>query len=257
MSQQPIISDKLSTHGYQFAYSFFLRSLPRENVSILEVGYDKGLSEYFWYDKFPGCSLTFVDINPPQAPHFSRTNLIQLDQSSNEAIFTFLDTHTSQYDLIVDDGSHHPFHQKITFNSFFNHLLKPGGVYIIEDIEHSYWKFASAYGYSLSFGLFSRLSLVNAFKVAIDFVNRLYLSPRDRQKITLKCRRLGFDLDALSSVSSISFSQNLIILRKKTLEESTFRDLMGMNYKYSTYTCWSSALLYPCKKFISKRLGRL
>ena len=40
--------------------------------------------------------------------------------------------------MVIDDRSHDPAHQMISFNSLF-HALNLGGLYIIEDIKTSYW----------------------------------------------------------------------------------------------------------------------
>ena len=48
---------------------------------------------------------------------------------------------------VIDDGSHIPEHQLLTFNCFFDIVLQPGGIYILEDIEVSYWRRGSLYGY--------------------------------------------------------------------------------------------------------------
>ena len=44
-----------------------------------------------------------------------------------------------KFDVIIDDGSHIPWHQIFTLETIFDTFLKDGGVYIIEDIETSYW----------------------------------------------------------------------------------------------------------------------
>ena len=41
-------------------------------------------------------------------------------------------------DLVIDDASHDSLHQKIAFETIFP-FLSAGGIYIIEDIEHSYY----------------------------------------------------------------------------------------------------------------------
>jgi len=41
--------------------------------------------------------------------------------------------------FINDDGSHVPEHQLFSFDYLFHELLMPGGTYIIEDVETSYW----------------------------------------------------------------------------------------------------------------------
>jgi hypothetical protein len=40
------------------------------------------------------------------------------------------------FDVIIDDGSHNPVDQRVTFESLITHL-NPGGIYICEDIHHS------------------------------------------------------------------------------------------------------------------------
>jgi hypothetical protein len=42
------------------------------------------------------------------------------------------------FDIIVDDGSHNTVHQIGTIEDMFINSLKPGGVYIVEDIETSF-----------------------------------------------------------------------------------------------------------------------
>ena len=41
---------------------------------------------------------------------------------------------TQKFDLIVDDGSHLVHHMMTTFNCLFKYV-RPGGIYIIEDIK--------------------------------------------------------------------------------------------------------------------------
>ena len=54
------------------------------------------------------------------------------------------------YDIIIDDCSHHPDHQIISLMYLYA-AIKPGGLYVIEDIESSYWNRAGAeiYGYPI------------------------------------------------------------------------------------------------------------
>ena len=41
-------------------------------------------------------------------------------------------------DVIVDDGSHYPRHQIASFEYLFEKMLKPGGIYVVEDIQTSF-----------------------------------------------------------------------------------------------------------------------
>ena len=42
------------------------------------------------------------------------------------------------FGLIIDDGSHFNRHQLFSFHHLFPHL-KDGGIYVIEDVQTSYW----------------------------------------------------------------------------------------------------------------------
>ena len=43
------------------------------------------------------------------------------------------------WDIIIDDGSHVPYHQVFSFFSLWKAVV-PGGLYVIEDVETNYWK---------------------------------------------------------------------------------------------------------------------
>ena len=63
------------------------------------------------------------------------------DQSSREDLKKFIEEHGGDFDIIIDDGYHFQEHQQISFGFLFPYL-KPGGVYIIEDmiIPHERYK---------------------------------------------------------------------------------------------------------------------
>ena len=78
--------------------------------------------------------------------------------------------------MIIDDGSHVPAHQLLGFKLLFP-LIKPGGLYVIEDIESSYFDAEQVriYGYSLPGAGIGRKppgNAVEAFKLLADVVNR-------------------------------------------------------------------------------------
>ena len=79
-----------------------------------------------------------------------------------------VDLNHEQFDIIVDDGSHVPWHQLFTFEIMFDTWLKPGGLYIIEDVETSYWdgSHPKIYGYDIiDAGIGKKGSVVEKFKV--------------------------------------------------------------------------------------------
>lgn len=90
-------------------------------------------------------------------------------------------------DFIIDDGSHYPDHQLLTFQYFFEHGLKPGGVYIIEDIEQNYWYQGESYGFFHSFGKDHPKSVITVFKKVVDVVNREFANPKVKAAVATGC----------------------------------------------------------------------
>ena len=101
------------------------------------------------------------------------------------------------FDLIVDDGSHFPEHQMLAFETLFA-AVKPGGVFIIEDIETSYWPVGhQLYGNYMT----GETNVVESFKRIADRVNHEFT---------------GHDYPAVAAdVESVTFAQNCVIVTKR------------------------------------------
>ena len=132
------------------------------------------------------------------------------------------------FDIIVDDGSHVPWHQLLTFEIMFETWLKPGGIYIIEDVETSYLDGTNPriYGYDIiDAGLGKKGSVVEKFKVGVvPFLEYLSFIISFVQWIIDVLNRKFIDSDPAFSifkskidhlVSHIAFSENCIILWKR------------------------------------------
>lgn len=143
--------------------------------------------------------------------------MFQCDQSDRrqlEAVAAAIDRPVF---AVVDDGSHVPQHQVATFDYLFSRLLAPGGTYIIEDIETSYWTRNGLYGYPTRYGYHHEQSCVEVFKDLLDDVNAEFLSPEARRA---QERRVGRDLSPATraAVGTVTFGQNCIVVTKKTSE---------------------------------------
>ena len=136
-------SDKIM--GYYEIYARFLKSIRGERIRLLELGIHRGGSLLFWRDYFPLSMIVGVDIAIPEEiiRQFSdedgircfegdQTDLRFLSRVANE-------TAENGYDVIVDDASHLGYETKISFWHLFDHHLKPGGLYFIEDWGTGYW----------------------------------------------------------------------------------------------------------------------
>lgn len=86
-------------------------------------------------------------------------------------------------------------------------------MYIIEDNEVSYWKSGKIYGYSANYGIRHYLSIVETFKLLIDYVNSKFLSEEEQKKLDENTRFIS--QETRDSILSINFSPNCIIIKKK------------------------------------------
>jgi hypothetical protein len=130
-------TDKCSLyHGYANKYDFYLSSIKNSPVNILEIGILKGSSLKMWQRYFDKAKIYAVDIDESCKVHENERVKVLIGSQADEE---FLTSNLSgvEFDVIIDDGSHIPSHQIKSFETLFP-LLKPGGLYIIEDVHTSY-----------------------------------------------------------------------------------------------------------------------
>jgi hypothetical protein len=200
-------SDKVSYHGYHFFYTHFLEKFRYDNFNMLEIGYGGGLSLKSFVEYFPKADITIMDINE-ELIHSDRCRVVKGDQSNIEDLDNII-KNIKKAKFIIDDGSHNPQHQFDTFNYLFKNLLQPGGVYIIEDIELSYWNPESTlYGYKSGY-----FNLLDSFKKYQEMINSEFTGVKNY-------------LD----ISTITYAQNCIIITKRTEEEKLYFDRI---YRFS------------------------
>jgi hypothetical protein len=193
-------NDKVTYHRYDLIYSKFLSEIQNKNISMLEIGLGTyqdgtGYSRNMWKEYFPNSTVHVMDI------HYGfedEIGIVVKGDQSNLNDLRNVGNICGQLDLVVDDGSHHPEHQIKTFEFLFKNNLKCGGIYIIEDIECSYWNPQSTvYGYETGY-----LNILDYFMKLTHEVNFLYSQKPNNFQI-----------------SQITFAKNCIIIRKQTEEE--------------------------------------
>jgi hypothetical protein len=211
-------TDKIYHHGYYRYYPIYLeRFRDVREAGMLEIGIDESHSLGLWFDYFPHAFIYGIDIG--LCKEGERFKIFQADQSKRPELERIVENQIShQIFFIIDDGSHIPEHQVLSFDYLFTSLLQPGGVYIIEDIETSYWTRNGLYGYTTSYGYHHEYSLIEIFKDLLDDVNSEFLSGRNKGA---QDRRLDgiISTTTRNEVSSISFGQNCVIITKKTNAE--------------------------------------
>lgn len=225
-------TDKCSGHGYHRFYPLALSHLDRsEAFTIIEIGYGNGASIQMWRALFPNSYLICIDRDvSEQGEGYIVTKADQNDPGSIAAAIGEPDLPVR---LMVDDGSHHPQHQLTSFSLLFETFLEPGGAYIIEDIETSYWLSGNLYGYELRFGLFCKWSAIEALKLAADYVNRKFLSHKDKSLLEYSMAISGLSPSAAEKISTVTFGHNCAILKKVEWTDDTHSDI---SYNYAKFT---------------------
>lgn len=117
-------------------YERLFAGLRQQPVSLLELGVHTGQSLLTWRDYFPHGVIVGIDIDPaPESIagsagiHFVRGS--QDDPSILDAAGS---VSRQGFDFIIDDASHMGKLTRRSIGYLFPKWLKPGGIYIIEDV---------------------------------------------------------------------------------------------------------------------------
>lgn len=224
-------NDKIIHHGYHRFYPRyieFIKHLP--SSGMIEIGLHQESSLLLWLNYFPTTFIYGIDLHKGEKGE--RFQIITGDQTNLSLLRSVASQLAHPIYFINDDGSHIPQHQLTTFNFMFRHVLQEGGVYIIEDIETSYWKRGTIYGNKTEFGYGHANSLLEKCKDLLDFINREFLSFSDRERVKNRLLVHGFELETIEWISSVSFCQNCIIITKTKKEEDQYRN---RKYRFIDY----------------------
>lgn len=130
-------TDKDTIHSYAEVYEpLFAPFRGRPALSLLEVGVRLGGSLRAWVDWFPLAHVHGID-NGLEAglwtPPDDRFSIHRADSRRPEQLQEIGRYH-GRFDLVIDDGSHEPLIQVATWAAL-SPFLRPGGLYVIEDVE--------------------------------------------------------------------------------------------------------------------------
>lgn len=131
-------TDKVQ-HCYTILYDNLFHQKRNDKLKILEIGVYLGNSIKMWADYFPNATILGIDngeICPSSVMEGIKTDRIYTeycDQSNREDLQRIINKYGSDFDIIIDDGSHYQKHQQVSWGFLFPHL-KSKGIYIIEDL---------------------------------------------------------------------------------------------------------------------------
>ena len=212
-------TDKIKHHGYHNFYPKVLEKYrDTQNLAMLEIGVENKFSINLWLNYFKNSFIYGIDINV--SDEGERYKIFKADQSNENNLKEVIKNISHPLFFVIDDGSHIPEHQILSFDHFFE-LLQPGGVYIIEDIETSYWSKNHIYNYLTNYGYHHPNSVVEFFKLLIEDVNSEYLK-NENISLQNKFIRNRISENNRKRISSITFCHNCIIIEKKTDSEYSF-----------------------------------
>ena len=149
---------------YTKYYSAHLGHLRKEPIKLLEIGVAKGCSLVMWRQYFPNAALYGIDIDPACRESVPGVTIFIGDQEDEVFLQHFVHQTEGNFDVIIDDGGHTMAQQICSFLTLFSHV-KPGGMYVIEDLHTSY---DERYGG----GYRTSGSTVEFLKKLVDCVNR-------------------------------------------------------------------------------------
>jgi hypothetical protein len=135
-------------HYFDIYDRHFGRFRNRE-VRVLEVGIYSGGSLEMWKSYFgPRCRIFGVDIQPACRAYEDDSVRVFIGDQGDREFWARFRSEVPSLDIVIDDGSHLPEHQIATFEELLPHL-RPGGVYLCEDISGVMHSFASyVYGFA-------------------------------------------------------------------------------------------------------------
>ncbi|HJU33214.1 MAG TPA: tetratricopeptide repeat protein, partial [Hyphomicrobiaceae bacterium] len=137
-------TDKWGPHFYAPVYHALLSHLRERPVRLLEIGVGGygaksvgGASLAMWAEYFSQGHIFGLDISEKRLSLGPRVTLLQGSQD-DVAFLARVAAEHGPFDIIIDDGSHVPAHVVTSFEALFAHVVE-GGLYVIEDVQTTYW----------------------------------------------------------------------------------------------------------------------
>jgi SAM-dependent methyltransferase len=137
----------LNAHGYTRVYEAILNPVRQQPLRLLEVGllhpalhgqpkpFAHAPSLQMWLEYLPQAQVMGMDIEDFSGFAHARCRIVQADESNPASLEQAAQQLGGQFDIIIDDASHASHHQQIGLGVLFQHL-RPGGIYVVEDMHY-------------------------------------------------------------------------------------------------------------------------
>lgn len=105
-------------------------------VNILEIGIYSGGSLGMWRSYFgKECHIYGIDIDEACKTYESENISVLIGDQEDQDFWAQFKKQEREIDILIDDGGHTPNQQMVTLEQMLPYL-RPGGVYICEDVQH-------------------------------------------------------------------------------------------------------------------------
>jgi hypothetical protein len=129
-------------HYFEIYHRHFARFVGKK-VDVLEIGIFSGGSLEMWHAYFGDQSHIYgVDIEPACKSYENDHVSVFIGDQADRSFWRNFRSKVPGIDIIIDDGGHSPEQQQVTLEEMLPHL-RPGGVYLCEDIKGAFNRFAS------------------------------------------------------------------------------------------------------------------
>jgi SAM-dependent methyltransferase len=129
-------------HYFDIYERHFSRFVGRE-VHLLEVGIYSGGSLEMWRSYLgPKCQVYGVDIEPACRAYEKENVRVFIGDQEDRSFWKTVKDKVPIVDIVIDDGGHLPEQQIVTLEELLPHL-RPGGVFLCEDIHGDGNEFAA------------------------------------------------------------------------------------------------------------------
>lgn len=139
-------ADKASHyHGYTRWYEKHFAPYVGKQFTLLEIGIAYSFSLLTWREYFGRqARIVGLDIDADFCTQAAGKGFETKCGDALDAAFLTRVIDEIQPDIVIDDGNHHAEHQRVAFHTIFP-KLKPGSLYVVEDLHAAYWKWGGEF----------------------------------------------------------------------------------------------------------------
>lgn len=132
-------SDKQAS--FLAVYESLFAPLRHQPVALFELGIHRGGSLLLWRDYFEQGVIAGLDQHAVAVNDASGRIRVYQGQQQDTVLLDRIAAEVAPggFDIVIDDASHFGRLSRVTFRHLFDHHLKPGGIYVIEDWGTGYW----------------------------------------------------------------------------------------------------------------------